>query len=146
MTPEEGLEKAEEYGLDLVEVAPNARPPVCRIMDFGKFQYEQSKRQASSRSSRVQLKTIQLRPNTDEHDLHVKLRLAAKFLKSGNQVKFVVRMRGRERAYTERWIDQLGELIDNFKDDYGTDVSVVSRPRGEGWRVHAIIEPASSSS
>ncbi len=146
MTPEEAREQAEEYGLDLVEVAPKARPPVCRIMDYGKYQYEQSKKQSASRSTRVQLKTIQLRPNTDEHDLEVKLRKAAKFLNSGNQVKFVMRMRGRERAYTDRWIEQLGELIQSFKEDYDTDVNVVSHPRGEGWRVHAIVEPASSSS
>lgn len=145
MTPEEGREKAEEFGLDLVEVAPKARPPVCRIMDYGKYQYEQSKKQSAARSSRVQLKTIQLRPNTDEHDLDVKLKRAKKFISGGNQVKFVMRMRGRERAYTDRWIEQLGELIEDFKVDYDADVNVVSRPRGEGWRIHAIVEPASSS-
>lgn len=144
MTPEEGRDKAEEFGLDLVEVAPKARPPVCRIMDYGKYQYEQSKKQSAARSSRVQLKTIQLRPNTDEHDLEVKLKKAAKFLQGGNQVKFVMRMKGRERAYTDRWVEQLNELIENFKEEYEANLNVVSRARGEGWRVHAIVEPASN--
>ena len=144
MTPEEGRDKAEEFGLDLVEVAPKARPPVCRIMDYGKYQYEQSKKQSAARSSRVQLKTIQLRPNTDDHDLEVKLKKAAKFLKGGNQVKFVMRMKGRERAYTDRWIEQLNQLIDVFQEEYDANLNVVSRARGEGWRVHAIVEPAGS--
>ncbi|RAL21165.1 translation initiation factor IF-3 [Lujinxingia litoralis] len=145
MHPNEARDKANEYGLDLVEVAPNARPPVCRIMDFGKFQYDQSKKTAASRSSRVQLKTVQLRPNTDEHDMDVKLRRAKKFLEGGNQVRFVMRMRGRERAYTQRWVERLGELLAEFSKKYETPINVVSTPRGEGWRIHAIVEPASTS-
>ena len=145
MTPEEGREKAEEYGLDLVEVAPKARPPVCRIMDYGKYQYEQSKKKSASKSNRVQLKTVQFRPNTDDHDLNTKLKRAKRFIENGNQVKFVVRMRGRERAYTDRWVDQLREMIDDFREDYGVNVKVVSKPRSEGWRIQAIVEPDSSS-
>ncbi len=146
MTPDEAREKAEEFGLDLVEVAPKARPPVCRIMDYGKYQYEQSKKKSASRSNRVQLKTVQFRPNTDDHDLEVKLKRAKRFISKGNQVKFVVRMRGRERAYSDRWVEQLGELIEEFQEEYDTDIKVVSRPRAEGWRIQAIVEPDSSSS
>ncbi len=146
MTPEEAREKAEEFGLDLVEVAPKARPPVCRIMDYGKYQYEQSKKKSASKSSRVQLKTVQFRPNTDDHDLEVKLKRAKRFIEKGNQVKFVVRMRGRERAYTDRWVEQLADMLDDFQEEYETDIKVVSRPRADGWRIQAIVEPDSSSS
>lgn len=146
MPPEEAREKAEEFGLDLVEVAPKARPPVCRIMDYGKYQYEQSKKKSASRSNRVQLKTVQFRPNTDDHDLEVKLKRAKRFISKGNQVKFVVRMRGRERAYSDRWVEQLAEMIEDFREEYDTNIKVVSRPRAEGWRIQAIVEPDSSSS
>ncbi len=145
MTPDEAREKAEEYGLDLVEVAPKARPPVCRIMDYGKYQYEQSKKKSASRSNRVQLKTVQFRPNTEEHDLNVKLSRAKRFIDGGNQVKFVMRMRGRERAYSDRWVERLGELIDEFQEEYEVTVKVVSRPRAEGWRITAIVEPDSAA-
>lgn len=145
MSPDEAREKAEEYELDLVEVAPKARPPVCRIMDYGKYQYEQSKKKSASRSNRVQLKTVQFRPNTEEHDLNVKLSRAERFIGGGNQVKFVMRMRGRERAYSDRWVERLGELIDEFKEEYDVNIKVVSRPRAEGWRITAIVEPDSAS-
>ena len=146
MTPEEGREKAEEFGLDLVEVAPKARPPVCRIMDFGKYQYEQSKKKSAARSSRVQLKTVQFRPNTDEHDLDVKLKRAKKFIDGGNQVKFVMRMRGRERAYSDRWVNRLAEIITDFQENYETPVRVVARPRAENWRILAVVEPDNTAS
>ncbi len=145
MEPKEGREKAEEYGLDLVEVAPKARPPVCRIMDYGKYQYEQSKKKQASKSSRVQLKTIQFRPKTEEHDLNVKLKRAKRFIEKGNQVKFVMRMRGRERSYTDRWVEKLEELIVDFEEDYGISVKTVSKPSAEGWRITAVVEPDSSS-
>jgi translation initiation factor IF-3 len=141
MSPEEGLEHAEQRGLDLVEVAADARPPVCRIMDYGKFRYDQSKKEAASRSSRVQMKTIQLRPNTDDHDMETKLKRAEKFVSQGNPVKFVMRMRGRERAYTDRWIDQLAQILRDFAEACEQEVNIVDRPRGEGWRIHAIVEP-----
>lgn len=141
MSPQDGLEKAEAFGLDLVEVAPDATPPVCRIMDYGKFRYDQSKKESASRSSRVQMKTIQLRPNTDDHDMETKLKRAEKFVDQGNQVKFVMRMRGRERAYTQRWVEQLGEIITNFAEACEREINIVARPRGEGWRIHAIVEP-----
>lgn len=144
MSPQKGRQKAEEYGLDLVEVAPKARPPVCRIMDYGKYQYEQSKKKQASKSSRVQLKTVQFRPNTEEHDLNTKLNRAKKFIEKGNQVKFVMRMRGRERSYTDRWVEQLEDMIDDFQEDYGTAIKTVSKPSAEGWRITAVVEPDSS--
>ena len=145
MSPAEGREKAEEHGLDLVEVAPKAEPPVCRIMDYGKYQYEQSKKKQASKSSRVQLKTVQFRPNTEEHDMNVKLNRAQRFIEKGNQVKFVMRMRGRERSYTDRWVDKLGDMIDEFQEEYEVEIKTVSQPSAEGWRITAVVEPDSSS-
>ena len=135
MTPEEGRRTAQEKGLDLVEVAPNARPPVCRIMDYGRFRYEARKRQ--KKQHQVLTKIIKLRPKTDPHDLETKLRHATRFLEGGHRVRFVVRMRGRERAVTERWVKLLVELTDKLE-----DIGVVTgRPQLEGGGVTTTIEP-----
>lgn len=135
MTPEEGRRIAFERGLDLVEVAPNARPPVCRIMDYGRFRYEQRKR--TKKQHQTQTKILKLRPKTDPHDLETKLRHARRFLEGGDRVRFVVRMRGRERAVTERWIGQLTELTGKLE-DVGT---VTGRPLLEGGGVTITVEP-----
>ncbi|HQU73299.1 MAG TPA: translation initiation factor IF-3, partial [Calditrichia bacterium] len=97
------LRKAEESRLDLVEVAPNATPPVCRIMDFGKYQYEKSKKEKEGRkrTHTVTVKEIRMRPKTDSHDLDTKLKNARKFLEHKDKVKFTVIFRGREMAYQE---------------------------------------------
>ncbi len=141
MTPEEGIEKAEEYGLDLVEVAPKARPPVCRIMDYGKFKYQQSKKN-TSKSDNVQLKTFRMRPNIGEHDLNVKLRQAGSALDGGDQVKLVMRLRGRERAFTDRWVERLVEIVDELQETMERDVKVTQRPKSEGREITAMVEPA----
>ncbi len=135
MSPDEARRLAFEKGLDLVEVAPGARPPVCRIMDYGRFRYEQRKR--TKKQKQIQTKIIKLRPKTDPHDLETKLSHARRFLDGGDRVRFVVRMRGRERAVTERWIQQLRELTAKLD-----DVGVVSgRPLLEGGGVTVTVEP-----
>ena len=138
MSPADARKIAEERGLDLVEVAPNARPPVCRIMDYGRFRYEQKKNQ--KKQVQVQTKILKLRPKTDQHDLQTKLRHARRFLEAGNRVRFVVRMRGRERAVTDRWISQLIDLTDQLKDVGIT----VGRPALEGGGVTSTVEPRKS--
>jgi translation initiation factor IF-3 len=135
MTPMEGRRIAEERGLDIVEVAPNARPPVCRIMDYGRFCYEQKKNQ--KKQHQVQTKILKLRPKTDQHDLQTKLRHARRFLEAGHRVRFVVRMRGRERAVTDRWIAQLVELTDQLR-DIGLSTGA---PLLEGGGVTSTLEP-----
>jgi translation initiation factor IF-3 len=138
MTPQEGRRIAEERSLDLVEVAPNARPPVCRIMDYGRFRYEQKKNQ--KKQQQVQTKILKLRPKTDNHDLETKLRHARRFLEAGHRVRFVVRMRGRERAVTDRWIAQLIELTDKLK-----DIGIATgKPALEGGGVTSTLEPRKS--
>ena len=118
VTPEEARARAEEQGLDVVEVAPNARPPVCRIMDFGKYKYEQKKKaqagKAKGKGRAASLKELKLRPNTDEHDLDTKLRKARKFLMEGDKLKITVMFRGREMAHRSvgyAKLDQVRDLL-----------------------------------
>jgi translation initiation factor IF-3 len=140
MPPDEGREKAEEKDLDLVEVAPDADPPVCKIMDFGKFKYEQAKKQ-QSKTDNVTLKEIRMRPQTGEHDLNTKLDQAKGFIEDGNQVRFVMQMRGRERKYTNKWRDKLADIIEDFRERVDRDIKIVSKPESEGWRISSTIEP-----
>lgn len=135
MSPDAARRLALEKGLDLVEVAPNARPPVCRIMDYGRFRYEQRKR--TKKPKQIQTKIIKLRPKTDPHDLETKLNHARRFLGAGDRVRFVVRMRGRERAVTNRWIQLLKDLTAKL-DEVGT---VSGRPMLEGGGVTVTVEP-----
>ncbi len=102
---EEALRLAREQGVDLVEVAPTARPPVCRIMDFGKFLYQQKKKAQESRKKQkqFQVKEVKFRPNIDDHDYDVKLRNAIRFLDEGDKVKATVQFRGREMARSRIW-------------------------------------------
>src|SRR5690554_1835129 len=103
MSPRDAMGVAMERELDLVEVAPNAKPPVCRIMDYGKYRYEQSKRDKEARRKQkvVNIKEIRMSPKIDEHDFDVKLRAAERFLKSGDKVKVSVRFRGREIVHSD---------------------------------------------
>ncbi|RYF06607.1 MAG: translation initiation factor IF-3, partial [Deltaproteobacteria bacterium] len=100
MSSDEGRRVATQHGLDLVEVASEARPPVCKILNYDKYRYEQAKRKAQSKTDRPELKTIRMRPRTDEHDLATKLKQVHKFLAKGSKVRLEMAMRGRERAYT----------------------------------------------
>lgn len=135
----EALRIAEERGLDLVEVAPGARPPVCRIMDYGKFKYEQSKkaRKARQSSHTVKVKTIQFRPKTDDHDYDFKKKHIVTFLEAGNKVKVVMRFRGREITHLDLALEFLDHLNEEIK-EYG---SPESRPQREGRQISFVIAP-----
>ena len=137
MSPDEAREIAYAQGLDLVEVAPDARPPVCKIMDYGRHKYDASKRKTATKSKETKIKTIKLRPATDEHDLDFKLKNARKFLEEGNKVKFMMRLRGRENAVTDRWVTKLVEVLAELN-DVGT---AQGRPQGEGRMIVLMFEP-----
>jgi translation initiation factor IF-3 len=141
LTADEAREKAEEFGLDLVEVAPKAQPPVCKIMDYGKFKYQLSKKQKKA-TDNVSLKTLRMRPKTDAHDLNTKLDRATRFLEKGNQVKFVMQMRGRERQFSDRWVEHLEDIIDELREKLDREIKVVNAPESQGWQITAVIEPA----
>ena len=139
MPIEDALKKAAEYNLDLVAVSINANPPVCRIMDFGKYRFEQSKREKEARKKQKQItiKEVKVRPNIDEHDYQVKLRNARRFLQSGKKVKATVMFRGREITHP-----QLGHrLLDRIAADV-TDLAQVERfPKVEGRNMVMILAP-----
>ncbi len=128
MTPDEGISLAQERGLDLVEVAPAARPPVCRIMDYGKFFYMRAKRVSAARRPRDTIKTLRLRLNTTEHDLSIKLGHALAFLEKGHRVRLEVRLRGRQRGQAQACVDLLWALVVRLREGFDGDVRVVSAP------------------
>lgn len=136
----EALLMAEERGLDLVEVAPNAVPPVCRILDYGKFRYEQSKKEREARKNQkqVDVKQIRLEPKTDEHDLDVKAKQARRFfLLDGDKVKFNLRFRGREIFHQEIGLEMLERMAEELR-----DISVVEqRPTMEGRVLTLLLAP-----
>ncbi len=109
---------AEELGLDLVEVGPDANPPVCKIMDYGKFRYEKEKKAKLSRKKQriSELKELNIRPKIDEHDYQVKIKNALRFLTDGDRVKIIVRFRGREEAFKDRGRDLLNRMIEDLKE------------------------------
>ena len=138
----EALAIAEERGLDLVEVAPNARPPVCKIMDFGRYKYEQSKkaRKARQASHTVKVKTIQFRPKTDDHDYEFKKKHIIRFLETGNKVKVVMRFRGREITHMDLALEFLKHLTHEVA-EYGAKES---EPQREGRLITFVIAPVKS--
>lgn len=137
MTPEVAWQRAIEEGLDLVEVAPNATPPVCRIMDYGRYKYELKKKSGKSKGHSASLKEVKLRPRTDEHDLDFKLRNARRFLMDGDKVKVTVMFRGREIVHTSHGRQQLEKV----KEIIGALASVESPPRMEGRFLSMILVP-----
>jgi translation initiation factor IF-3 len=140
MPAAEALQIARERGTDLVEVAPNATPPVCRLMDYGKFLYERSKREREARKSQKQaeVKEIRLRPKTGEHDIAYKVRDARRFLMKGAKVKVRIRFRGREITHPE----VAKELLDRIAEDL-SDVAVVEQAgQMEGRTMLMILAPA----
>ena len=139
MPTSEALKAAEQRGLDLVEVNPKSMPPVCKILDFGKYKYEEKKRasEAKRKQTIVELKEVKLRPKTDDHDLQVKVRSARRFLESGNKVKFTVRFRGREITHPQRAQMQLDWLVEQLADL----ANVEQRPQMEGRTMSAIVGP-----
>ncbi len=139
MSTQEALRKAEERNLDLVEINPKSNPPVCKILDFGKYKYEEKKRasEAKKKQTVVELKEVKLRPKTDDHDLETKLRAARRFLTSGNKVKFTVRFRGREITHPERARMQLDWIMEKISDL----ANLEQRPTMEGRTMSLIIAP-----
>ncbi|MBP9021461.1 MAG: translation initiation factor IF-3 [Syntrophobacterales bacterium] len=139
MTIQDALRQASEAGLDLVEVAPNSSPPVCRVMDYGKFRYQQSKKMQVARKHQavLQLKEIRLRPKTEEHDLQVKLRHIRKFLEENNKVKITMMFRGREIAYAE-----IGrKIMEGLIQELGDIGNVDQQPKLEGRNMVMIVAP-----
>jgi translation initiation factor IF-3 len=135
----QALQIARERGLDLVEVAPNAMPPVCRIMDWGKERYEQSRKERESRrnSKAITIKEIRLKPKTDDHDLDTKTRRAKEFLQEGDKVKLTVLFRGRENLHPE-----VGRaLLDRMLDQLGPLAVIEAAPRLEGRNMTAMLAP-----
>ena len=131
---------AEEAGLDLVEISPNANPPVCKVMDFGKYKYEQQKREAEARRKQktIDIKEIKFRPNTDTHDYEVKMKSVVKFLANGDKVKITMRFRGREMAH-----QRLGlELLNRVENDLLEVGKVENMPKLEGRQMVMLIGPA----
>lgn len=141
LTTREAIEKARSFGLDLVEVSPNANPPVCRIMDLGKYRYEQSKKEKESKKKQhiITVKEIRLRPKTDTHDLETKLSHARKFLEQKNKVKFSLIFRGREMAYQDFGRNLMKRVVEMLED--------IAKPDGEmkmeGRRMIMILSPKS---
>lgn len=135
----DALALAEERGLDLVEVAPNATPPVCRILDYGKFRYEQGKKEREARKNQkqVELKEVRLKPRTDKHDLEVKTSQARRFLIDGDKVKFTVRFRGREIFHSDIGREMLDQIADNL-----SDIALIEqRPLMEGRAISLTLAP-----
>lgn len=137
MPIEEALRRAEEAGLDLIEVAASASPPVCRIADVGKFRFEQDKRARDAKKNQhvSEVKEVRLRPRTDEHDLQVRVRAARRFLEDGHKVKVEVRFRGREASHPEVARAQIASIADGV-----ADIAIVERaPSLEGRTMFAIL-------
>lgn len=143
-TVRDALRIAGERGQDLIEIAPQAKPPVCKILDFGKFKYEQQKREKIQRKNQQVslLKEIRLHPNTDVHDFEFKSKHALNFLEEGNKVKVVVMFKGRELAYTEQGEELLNKFIEKVQ-----DVAKVEAPiRLEGKNMNVILIPSKTKS
>jgi len=133
------MQLADEAGLDLVEISPNASPPVCKVMDFGKFKYEQQKRESEARKKQktIEIKEVKFRPNTDTHDYDVKMRNVVKFLENGDKVKVTMRFRGREMAH-----QHLGmELLKRVAADVEELGKVENMPRLEGRQMTMMLGP-----
>lgn len=139
LSTEQALRRAQEVGLDLVEVNPKAAPPVCKILDFGKYKYEEKKKQreAKKKQTVVEVKEIKVRPKTDEHDLAVKIRATRKFLEAGNKVKVICRFRGREITHPERARMQLDHILSHIEDI----ANVEQRPEMEARTMALLVAP-----
>jgi len=137
------MELAASFSLDLVEIAPDANPPVCKIIDFGKFMYEKKKKEkeAKKKQHTMQVKELRFRPNTDDHDLEFKTRHARGFLKDGDKVKATVQFRGRDMLYTEKGT----ELLENLAEELDDVAEIESRPTMEGRRMIMILTPSKGS-
>ena len=146
MSPEDALREAEERGLDLVEVAPNARPPVCRILDFGKYKYQQSKRAKESRKHQhvVTVKEVKYRPKIDKHDFDYKTSHVREFLQDGNKVKVTIMFRGREMTHPEFGREILARVVE-ASTDLLDDPPDASRARLEGRNMILMLTPGKNA-
>lgn len=138
----EALHRAEQAGLDLVEVASGAEPPVCKIVDFGKYRYEQTKKEKESKKSQhqVKVKELKIKPNTDQHDLMTKLRHAREFLVKGNKVRFTCVFRGREMLHTEIGYKAVQKMVEELADI----ASPEAPPKMMGRMLSVVIAPGAS--
>jgi translation initiation factor IF-3 len=139
MPTQAALEAAQEAGLDLVEVAPNAEPPVCKIMDYGKFRFEEQKKKAAARKTakQIELKEIKVRPNIDDHDYDVKVKAMTRFFEEGDKVKVTLRFRGRELAHTHLGM----QLLERVRMQFDGVAKVEQEPRFEGRQVVMVMAP-----
>lgn len=139
VTTAEAIQMAEEAGLDLVEVAPNADPPVCKILDFGKFKYEEQKKKNEARKKQkiIEVKEIKLRPGIDDHDYDVKMRSMQKFIEEGDKVKVTLRFRGREMAHQDLGL----QVLIRVRDDLEEVAKVEQMPRLEGRQMVMVMSP-----
>ena len=137
--PAKAMQLAADAGLDLVEISPNANPPVCKIMDFGKFKYEQQKRESEARKKQkvIEVKEVKFRPNTDTHDYDVKMRNMLRFFDEGDKVKVTLRFRGREMAHQELGM----QVLHRVRDDLNELVKVEQYPKMEGRQMIMVIAP-----
>jgi translation initiation factor IF-3 len=139
LSRDEALAMAQDAGMDLVEIQPNADPPVCRIMDFGKFKFDQQKKAhaAKRKTKQIEIKELKFRPSTEDGDYNVKMRNLRRFLDEGDKVKIVVRFKGREMAHTE-----LGEaMVKRIQGDILEEAVIESFPRFEGRQMVMMIAP-----
>lgn len=136
---DDALAQADEYGLDLVEVSPNADPPVCKILDYGKFKYEAQKKknEAKKKQKIIEVKEIKMRPNIDDHDYQTKMRNVNRFLNDGDKVKVTMRFRGREMAHQEIGLN----VLKRVQEDVGEVAKVEAYPRVEGRQMTMVIAP-----
>ena len=143
LTRDEALRRAEEAGLDLVEIQPNADPPVCRLMDFGKFRFDLQKKAAAAKKKQkqVEIKELKFRPTTEEGDYQVKLRNLRRFLAEGDRVKITIRFKGREMAHTELGLAMTQKIEADVKDE----VTVEQRPKLEGRQMIMMVAPKKKS-
>jgi translation initiation factor IF-3 len=135
----EGIDLAEEAGLDLVEIAPNSDPPVCKVLDYGKYKYEEQKRRNEARKKQktIEVKEIKMRPGIDTHDYETKMKAARKFLGNGDKVKFTIRFRGREMAHQQLGMD----VLNRVKDDLEELVKLEQFPKMEGRMMTMVVAP-----
>ena len=139
LSRDEALNLAQEEGLDLVEIQPNADPPVCRVMDFGKFRFEMQKKASAARkkTKQVEIKEVKFRPTTDDGDYDIKLRNMRRFIEEGDKIKITIRFKGREMAHTELGVQMIQRLEEALKDE----VVIESRPRLEGRQMVMMVAP-----
>jgi len=139
MSVDEAMSHAEQFGLDLVEVSPNADPPVCKILDYGKFKYEAQKKknEAKKKQKVIEVKEIKMRPNIDEHDYQTKMRSVNRFLGDGDKVKLTMRFRGREMAHQELGLN----VLKRVQEEISEIAKVEAHPKLEGRQMIMVVAP-----